>query len=56
MGRLLGCRPLVGSWFVGFCLNTLADGQAPRIKLKGGGGMKMKSLNTLADGQAPRIE
>ncbi len=55
MGRLLGL--LIGAIWTGGPngLNTLADGQAPRIIrgwLESG---EEKRLNTLADGQAPRI-
>ena len=56
MGRLLGCERYYGQYEPIVCLNTLADGQAPRIKRN----FLFKfnahlCLNTLADGQAPRI-
>ena len=37
------------------CLNTLADGQAPRMTVSAVDLFGPHCLNTLADGQAPRI-
>jgi len=56
MGRLLGFLVSALAGLGVFCLNTLADGQAPRIS-RGGKFRPVGyfGLNTLADGQAPRI-
>ena len=55
MGRLLGCDAVGLTLCPRRCLNTLADGQAPRIRVVLSGLQRHSRLNTLADGQAPRI-
>ena len=48
--------PSVTGTLYGMRLNTLADGQAPRMENTDQGLVWVEgSLNTLADGQAPRI-
>ena len=55
MGRLLGSGDSQGNGFIIFSLNTLADGQAPRMEAQKNETLRNNGLNTLADGQAPRI-
>ena len=56
MGRLLGLGDFLLLLFGAPCLNTLADGQAPRMLSEVNSTARVfESLNTLADGQAPRI-
>jgi len=56
MGRLLGWKAERSKDHRGeIRLNTLADGQAPRILIVNACRKALLCLNTLADGQAPRI-
>ena len=55
MGRLLGLSGADLNSLTVARLNTLADGQAPRIGMIGVVLALIWRLNTLADGQAPRI-
>ena len=56
MGRLLGLNKRARFLYALQGLNTLADGQAPRIIMERSFEMYGHTcLNTLADGQAPRM-